>query len=677
MLAGSGVAVAQSGCALNSPASNIKHVIYVQFDNTHLRRDNPNVPSDLEQIPNLLNFLSNNGTVDNNHHAVLISHTANDILTSLTGVYSDRHGIPVANSYGLFRPNGSVAFASSFFYWTDLVSDVTGASSGDSTFGMLTADGKNAPAPWVPFTRAGCDVGAFSTANIVIERTPFDVVKVFGPGSPEAAESSSNQFTDFAGIAVHCAQGSSICGNSNTKAVPDLLPQEPGTYTGFQALFGAKYVNQAVQLKDLDGNLISGFAGFSPSASETLGAIAAMQEAGIPVTIAYIADAHDDHANEVAFGPGEAGYVAQLASYNTAFGKFFDRLQADGIDQTNTLFVFTADEGDHFAGGPASPAGCDGVNVPCTYSQIGELDVNLNGLVASQKGNSTKFSIHFDMAPTVYITGHPKPGDAVTRQLERDFAGLTSVNPITNNTDALTVALADPVEMKLLHMVTADPARTPSFTMFSTGDYFFESFGSITPVEDAGFAWNHGGIQPEIATTWLGLVGPGVRSGNGGKNGVSNIDFSDHTDIRPTIMALLGLQDDYVHDGRVLFEALLPSAIPNSLTAHHDTLLRLAQLYKQINAPFGQLSSDSLTVSTAALASNTSGDAEYAALEGKIADWTSRRDGLAGSMKAMLEAAAFQEQAIDEQQAKQLIGQATALLSEVSNCAADVATCAQ
>src|SRR5262244_733600 len=202
---------AVNSCQLNSVQGDIQHVIYIQFDNVHLTRDNPNVPSDLEQMPHLLNFITQNGALDANHHTVLISHTANGILTSLTGVYSDRHGIPVANSYGVFRPNGTTAFASSFFYWTDLVSDVN-SSSGDSNFGMLTADGKNAPAPWVPFSRAGCDVGAYSTANIVVERTPFDVVKIFGSGSPEAMESSGQQFTDFAGIAVHCTLGSAICG---------------------------------------------------------------------------------------------------------------------------------------------------------------------------------------------------------------------------------------------------------------------------------------------------------------------------------------------------------------------------------------------------------------------------------------------------------------------------------
>jgi len=64
----------------------IQHVIYIQFDNTHLLRDNPNVPSDLEQMPHLLNFIVNNGTLLSNDHTVLISHTAGGILSSLTGV---------------------------------------------------------------------------------------------------------------------------------------------------------------------------------------------------------------------------------------------------------------------------------------------------------------------------------------------------------------------------------------------------------------------------------------------------------------------------------------------------------------------------------------------------------------------------------------------------------------
>jgi hypothetical protein len=92
---------AQASCNLQSSDNKIMHVAHIPFDNVHLLRDNPNVPSDLEQIPNLLNFDTQNG-----HHTPLISHTATDILTMLTGVYGDRHGEPVANSYGFFRPNG-------------------------------------------------------------------------------------------------------------------------------------------------------------------------------------------------------------------------------------------------------------------------------------------------------------------------------------------------------------------------------------------------------------------------------------------------------------------------------------------------------------------------------------------------------------------------------------------
>src|SRR5206468_4062283 len=135
--------------------------------------------------------------------------------------------------------------------------------------------------------------------------------------------------------------------------------------------------------------------------------VAAMQEHGIPVTYAYISDAHDDHVHARAYGPGEAGYVAQLQAYDAAFANFFDRLAADGLNQTNTLFVFTSDENDHFVGGPPSPPNCDGVTTPCTYAQIGEINGNLAGLLATEQGITTTFAVHADSAPTIYINGHP------------------------------------------------------------------------------------------------------------------------------------------------------------------------------------------------------------------------------------------------------------------------------
>jgi len=236
-------------------------------------------------------------------------------------------------------------------------------------------------------------------------------------------------------------------------------------------------------LTNVDTGLV-GFTGFDPLASQTLGAIATMLEHGVPIVFAYISAAHEN-ANG-AFGPGQAEYVAKLKSYDKAFGQFFARLKADGIDQSNTLFVFTPDEGDHFAGGPPSPATCDGVNTPCTYSQIGELDINLNGLVQTAYAPQIPpdFSIHFDDAPTVYLKGQPDRTDPAVRQLEKVCGQLTATNPYTGKTDHLTAALADPVEEQLLHMVTADPARTPTFTLF--GD---QRVPVITPATSDSDLW--------------------------------------------------------------------------------------------------------------------------------------------------------------------------------------------
>src|SRR5436853_3753668 len=137
---------ATSGCQLNSAKGNIQHVIYVQFDNTHFRRDNPNVPSDLEQMPHLLNFLRDNGIVLANDHTALISHTATGILTSLTGVYPDRMGQPVSNTFRYFTPSGASRTGVAFAYWTAPLYDPAGppfppVAQTDSTPEMINENG--------------------------------------------------------------------------------------------------------------------------------------------------------------------------------------------------------------------------------------------------------------------------------------------------------------------------------------------------------------------------------------------------------------------------------------------------------------------------------------------------------------------------------------------------------
>ena len=658
-------------CPLNSNGATVQHVIYVQFDNTHFTRDNPNVPSDLEQMPHLLNFIRGNGTLLSNHHTPLISHTATDILTAITGVYGDRHGVPVSNSFRYFKPDGTSSLGVSFAYWTDPLFDPTTSAPTDTLFNMLTADGKNAPAPWVPFTRAGCNFGAVATANTILENIQTDIPTVFGAGSPQAAEVLANPgqaFADFVGIGVHCAAGDALCSATNG-GEPDLLPDEPRGYAGFNGLFGHVYVAPVVSpggpLTDLNGNVIRdatghiGFPGFDGmEATVSLSYVAALQEHGVPVTYAYISDAHDNHPTGPAFGPGSAGYVAALAAYDDAFNKFFTRLAADGITRDNTLFVFTADEGDHFVGGPPSPANCDGVTVPCTYAQIGELNTNLAGLLATEQSITTPFTVHSDDAPTIYITGHPSRTDPIARNFEHGLAAITAVNPITGNTDTLTQFMADPIEMKLLHMVTADSARTPTVTMFANPDYFlFAGAPNCTSpcvTENPGFAWNHGDVQKDITTTWLGMVGPGVR-----RQGVDRETWSDHTDIRPTILSLVGLLDDYSHDGRVLAELMRSNSLPGGIRSNPLAFTLLARAYKQLNAPVGQFGRATLATSTKALAGD---DRTYNRLENRLASLGSQRDALASQIIQKLEAAEFKNQPLDWPTTVGLLAQANRLI---------------
>ena len=145
-------------------------------------------------------------------------------------------------------------------------------------------------------------------------------------------------------------------------------------------------------------------------------------------------------------------------------------------------------------------------------------------MVLTQAGDTTPFTVHSDDAPNVYITGNPAQTALVTRNLEREMGQLNWLNPYTGTVETnIIVAQADQTGMKALHMVTADPARTPTFTPFADPNWFFFATGGAacaTPVACASipartsqsFAWNHGDIQDEIASTWIGMVGPGVEN---------------------------------------------------------------------------------------------------------------------------------------------------------------------
>jgi hypothetical protein len=731
-----------AGCHLGN---GVRHVVEITFDNVHFFRDNPNVPSDLEMMPHLLQFLEGNGTLLSNNHTPLIAHTANDSLTTYTGLYGDRAGMPISNSYRTFNTDGSTDPAGSFAYWTDPVFDTASTPNpGHDTNPSMVyspvppataahppAPATVTPAPWVPFTRAGCNVGEVATANMVLENTGVDIPKVFGANSPEAQQlaDDSDSFhdaetADYVGIGVHCAQGDAFCSTArgvkygqtspSPTAVSDVLPNEPGGYAGFQGLFGHRYVapqlgagtasltrngyqvtNAAGNLVDENGNQLNGaflsghpgFPGFSSiNAAQTLAYMADMQESGIPVTYGYISDIHgNEHIAGVtacqgapsALGAGSPCYVAQAQYYDQAFATFFQRLAADGITAHNTLFIVSSDEGDHVAGANANraaqptPATCDGAtvsgttvtpDVPCTYpaGSFGELAGNLTGLLATQANDTTAFTLESDTAPEFYVTGNPGPGNSAVRALEHDVAGLTAFNPYTKTTQDITNYLADPTEEGILHMVNADPARTPTFALFAKPDYYL-STGPATcspcVTQNTSFAYDNGADAAEIDTNWLGVAGPGVAhlgldgtaasagpNSDGPNSGQVTVPgsgttgtWTDETDIRPTLMYLAGLRDDYQPDGRVITEILSHSS--HALAA--PGVAGLGACYKQLDSSVGEFGTATLQAATVAIEGSSPGDASYRATDQSLSRLARHRDQLAGVIKAELGAAAF------------------------------------
>ena len=691
-------------------------MINIVFDNVHFSRDNPSVPSDLEQMPHLLNFLKSNGTVFSNTHTPLIAHTADDSLTIYTGLYGDRHGQAVSNSYKTYNPDGSTDPAASFAYWTSPIIDTKTnppvANTTDTTPSMVYSDhvpategtSRITPAPWVPFTgglhgrrlldrQHGARERGRGRAYGVrprdrggsrdnrqhrpVQRRPGRQVRRRGdplrPGRDDL-------------LVVHEARG-------------DKLPTEPAGYSGYEALFGAKYIAPAIgggadvfhngyrvtdangDLVDLDGNTLQepfthapGFPGFSPTATQTLAVLADMQEAGIPVTYGYISDLHERKADtrtgctsatpESAgrpLGPGDSCYVTNAQHYDTAFQTFFTRLAAAGITRANTLFVISAEENDQFAGANVgratqpTPAACDGVTTPCNYAagQIGELQANIKGLLSGTASSSTQFDIE-PQGASIYVHGHPAANDPIVRRLERDTAAMTASDPYSGvNGEKVTKYQAGALEQRVLHLRTADPLRTPTYTLFPKGDYFFSTSGLNVSINNS-FAYDHGYYSPNIDITWVGIAGPGVvvRGVDGPPPAGGNQSHDpearksvpaastvgtwvEETDIRPTMLYLLGLTDDYLSDGHVITQAL--SSVRPALVATAG----LAKGYDQINSSVGQFATDTLIADSKALASGSgSQDSAYKLEQRTLKELADDRDQAAARIKQTLAHAA-------------------------------------
>jgi hypothetical protein len=143
--------------------------------------------------------------------------------------------------------------------------------------------------------------------------------------------------------------------------------------------------------------------------------------------------------------------------------------------------------------------------------------------------------------------------------------------------------------------------------------------------------------------------------------------WSDHTDIRPTLLSLVGLKDDYQSQGRVLAEDLHGWALPAGVEGTGDEFVELARAYKRINAPLGELGLATLKISTTALAGD---DATYNDLENRLQGITAFRDALAARMLDRLTDAEFHRKPISSGEERALVLQANALLDYVNWLAA-------
>ncbi len=408
--------------------------------------------------------------------------------------------------------------------------------------------GLGAP-PWAAFTAAGWDVGAVGMSPLVLQ-TEADVERLGVLANPEEPRAAA-----YRGVAVYRADGTRTFGAPNLPWLWQVLGPFPGW-----------------PLREVEYPLT---------------ATALMQEHGVRVTFTYLENLHGSR------GPG--AYADVLARYDAAFAAFFARLAAAGITPENSLFVVTADEGDHLVpeGGRAVALG--------TYLESNAVYLVPPGAVQMVGGAAA----HLYLAPGV----DPAPVRAALRWAP----GVQ--------------AIAWGAAMRAAQMaVAADPARVPDLTVFGEADVQFRERGARLIGRTAAPLWNHGTLGPDMERVWLALRGPGIRPG-------PLTAWTDHTDILATVHALLGLPTADL-DGQVIVAALAESLAP--AVARDPSALRLAAAGKQAEAPLGAFARAALAVATTAAEMDR---AAAARLDAALAALVDERDALVAAARARLAAA--------------------------------------
>jgi len=131
-------------------------------------------------------------------------------------------------------------------------------------------------------------------------------------------------------------------------------------------------------------------------------------------------------------------------------------------------------------------------------------------------------------------------------------------------------------------------------------------------------------------------------------------------------MALVGLKDDYVHDGRVVAEWFNNNALPHGIRERTEDFIELAQVFRQLNAPKGALGRASLVYANRSI---TGVDNVYTRYLVRIADITGHRDALVASIRTVLTDAAFNNKPVGEGSEDGLGHRARELIDEVQDLA--------
>ena len=465
------------------------------------------------------------------------------------------------------------------------------------------------------------------------------MTKVFGSGSPEwnearasnaapagtAGARTSRRPTSSASRST-ARRATSICARQREREARPAarrarrLHRVPGRCSAAKYVNPAIYAGQPVELHERDGQRPAraeearrhrsptsstsraSRASTACSPSTTLSYVAQMQEAGIPVTFGYISDAHDQHgvAGEIhaTRGPGR-GRLRPAAAQLRRRVRAVLRPAGRRRDQQEEHAVRV-----HRRGGrplrrlasrrrPAATASTS----PCNYSLRGRGQ-RQPGRACSRPSRGSR-----RRSPSTPTWRRRSTSPATRRGPPRSRAafgrgvGAAAGDEPVHGQSTRTSPRRSPTRsrMKTLHMVTADPQRTPTLTMFAYPDYFFFASSAARTArrrlhhgaDDA--ADQHVRVEPrrhpagDRARPGWASSGPGVKN-----SATTDTTWTDHTDTRPTMLDA-ARPERRLRARRARWSTQLERsrALPSAVRQHRDTCDALGAAYKQLNAPFG------------------------------------------------------------------------------------------